>query len=151
MALAPRRQQIWTEVHFALNEVAERGKIVCINAGTTAAGEVTGLATATGLNIHPVGVLLDDVENMNYDRHGEFLNRNVSDVGSVVGIGVKGDYETNLLVGTPVAGKPAYLGASGYISANLLLDGASGKNSPQVGYFRTVANANGYALVHIDL
>lgn len=151
MALAPRRQQIWTEVHFALNEVAARGKIICIDGGTTAAGEVTGLATATGLNVHPVGILLDDVEDMNYDRHGEFLQRNVSDVGSVVGIGAKGDYETDLIVGTPVAGAPAYLGASGYVSANLLLDGTTGKNSPQVGVFRSVLNANGFCLVHIDL
>jgi len=151
MALAPRRQPNWTEVHFALNEVAERGKIVCINAGTTAAGEVTGLAVPTGLLVYPVGILLDDVESMNYDRHGEFLQRNVSDVGSVVGIAPKGDYETNLLVGTPVAGAPAYLGASGYISATQLLDGTTGKNAPQVGVFRTAANANGFALVHIDL
>ena len=151
MALAPRRQQIWTEVHFALNEAAARGKIVCIDGGTTAAGEVTGLATPTGLNVHAVGILLDDVENMNYDRHGEFLQRNVSDIGSVVGIGAKGDYETDQIAGTPVAGAPAYLGVSGLISADLLLDGDTGKNSPQVGVFRSILNANGFALVHIDL
>lgn len=151
MALAPSRQQIWTEVHMALNEVAARGKIVCIDGGTTAAGEVTGLATPTGLQVYPVGILLDDVENMNYDRHGEFLQRNVSDVGSVVGIGVKGDYETDQITGTPVAGLPAYLGVSGLISANLLLDGVTGKNSPQVGMFRSILNANGFCLVHIDL
>ena len=151
MALSPRRQVIWTEVNYALNEAAERGKIVCIDAGTTSAGEVTGLATATGLYVYPIGMLLDDVESMNYDRHPQYLQRNVSDIGSVVGIAPKGDFETNLIVGTPVAGKPAYLGASGYVSANLLLDGTTGKNSPIVGYWRTVKNANGFALVHIDL
>ena len=151
MALAPRRQQIWTEVHFALDEVAERGKIVTIDGGTTAAGEVTGLAVPTGLNVHGVGILLDDVENMNYDRHGEFLQRNVSDVGSVVGIGAKGDYETDQIAGTPVAGAPAYLGVSGLISATQLLDDVNGKNAPQVGVFRSILNANGFCLVHIDL
>lgn len=151
MALAPRRQQIWTSVDFALNEVAARGKIVSMNTGTTAAGEVTGLAVPTGLQVYPVGVLLDDVENMNYDRHGEFLQRNVSDVGSVVGVGVKGDYETDQITGTPVAGRPAYLGVSGLISATQLLDAVTGKNAPQVGVFRSILNANGFALVHIDL
>ena len=151
MALAPRRQQVWTEVHFALNEVAERGKIVCIDAGTTADGEVTGLATPTGLNVYPVGILLDDVESMNYDRHGEFLQRMVVDVGSVVGIAAKGDFETDQITGTPTAGAPAYLGASGLISTTQLLDAVTGKNAPLIGYFRTTTNANGFALVHIDL
>lgn len=151
MALSPRRQQIWTEVHMALNEVAERGKIACIDAGTTADGEVTVNATPTGLAIQCVGILLDDVENMNYDRHGEFLQRNVSDVGSVVGLGAKGDYETDQISGTPSAGQPAYLAVSGQISATQLLDGVTGKDAPQVGVFRTAKNANGFALVHVDL
>ena len=151
MALAPRRQQIWTEVHFALNEAAARGKIVCIDGGTTAAGEVTGLAVPTGLNVHAVGILLDDVENMNYDRQGEFLQRNVSDIGTVVGIAVNGADETDQIAGTPVAGAPAYLGVSGLISATQLLDTAIGKDAPQVGVFRSILNANGFCLVHIDL
>jgi len=146
MALSPRRQQIWTEVHFALNNASERGAIAC---HTSTAGEATTLAVPTGVGVSPIGILLDDVESMNFDRHGEYRNRNVVDVGSVVGLAAKGDYETNLIVGTPAPGNNAYLAASGYISPTQLTDGVT--PAPLVGKFRTAKNANGFALVHIDL
>ena len=145
MALSPRRQQLMTEVHFAMAVASERG---CIVSHTANAGEV-GLAVATGVGVSPVGVMLDDVEAMNFDRHGEYRNRMVVDVGSVVGIGVKGDYETNLVVGTPSPGDTAYLAASGWVSPVQLTDGITA--APVVGKFRTSKNANGFALVHIDL
>lgn len=146
MALAPRRQQVWDEVHFAMAVASERGVIV---SHTTTAGEVTSLANPTGTVTYPIGVLLDDVESMNFDRHGEYRNRNVVDVGSVVGIGAKGDYETNRVTGTPTPGQPAYLHASGFVSPTQLTDGIT--LAPLVGRFRTSLNANGFALVHIDL
>jgi len=146
MALSPRRQQLMTEVHFALAVASERGAIA---SHTATAGEATTLANPTGVGIAPIGMLLTDVESMNFDRHGEYRNRDVNDIGSVVGLGVKGDYETNLIVGTPTPGAPAYLAASGYVSPTQLTDGIT--LAPQVGVFRTGLNANGFALVHVDL
>lgn len=146
MALAPSRQNLQDEVHFAMAVASERGVIV---SHTTNAGEVSSLVSPTGANTSPIGILLDDVEAMNFDRHGEYRNRMVVDVGSVVGIAAKGDYETNMVTGTPTAGNPAYLHASGYVSPTQLTDGITA--APQVGKFRTALNANGFALVHIDL
>ena len=145
MALAPSRQNLQDEVHFAMNVVAERGVVVSHSA---TAGEVT-LANPTGATTSPIGVLLDDVESMNFDRHGEYRNRMVVDVGSVVGIAAKGDYETNMITGAPSAGVPAYLHLDGNISPTQLTDGIT--LAPQVGKFRTGLNANGFALVHFDL
>lgn len=152
MALAPNRAPILgaDTVRFALAEVAERGKIVSHLVGTTAAGEVTGLASPTGAATSPVGILLDDVESMNYDRHGEYLQRNVSDVGSVVGIATKGEWETNLIVGAPVQGNPAYLAASGYVSPTQAGAGTVDA-APRVGTFRSAPNANGFARLYLDL
>ncbi len=150
MALAPRRQVVWTDVDFALNVAQERGVVLCIVAGTTADGEVA-LANPTGLNVTPVGVLLDDIEDLNFDRHGEYLQRNVSDIGSVVGLAVKADLDTDQITGTPVAGDKAYLNANGTVSPTQLLDGVTGQNAPQVGVFRSAPNANGFARVHFDL
>jgi len=147
MALAPRRQDKWTEVHFAMAAASERGVIV---SHTATAGEVSHLAVPTGSGpTAPVGILLDDVEAMNFDRHGEYRNRNVVDVGSVVGISVKGDFETNQIQGTPTPGAAAYLHVSGLISPTQLTDGLN--PAPLLGRFRTGLNANGFALVHIDL
>jgi len=148
MAMSPSRAPLEDTVRYALNEVAERGLICCLVPGTTANGEVTVAAVPTG-TITPVGILLDDIEDMNYDRHGEYLNRNVSDVGSVVGIATKGVYETDRINGTPVQGNPAYLHTAGYVSATRLTDGIT--PAPQVGYFMSVKNANGFAAVKIDL
>ncbi|MHA2066463.1 MAG: hypothetical protein ACXABY_18995 [Candidatus Thorarchaeota archaeon] len=151
MALAPNRAPIngADTVRYALAEVAERGKLVCHVAGTTAAGEVTGLANPTGAATQVVGLLLDDVESHNFDRHGEYRQRNVVDVGSLVGIATKGEYETDLVVGTPVQGNPAYLHASGFVSATRLTDGIT--PAPLVGKFRSGLNANGFARVYYDV
>lgn len=152
MALAPNRAPIHgaDTVRFALAEVAERGKVVSHIIGVTAAGEVTGLGSPTGVATQPVGVLLDDIESHNFDRHGEYLQRNVSDVGSIVGIATKGEYETNLIVGSPTQGQAAYLAASGFVSPTQLAAGTVDA-APRVGTFRSAPNANGFARVYYDL
>ena len=149
MALAPSRQVFQTNIKYALDEVAERGVICSIVAGVTAAGEVTQMASPTGVGVQPVGILLDDVEDLNYDRHGEYRQRNVVDVGSVVGLAANGDFETDRLTGTPVAGNDAYLGPNGTLSPTQLTDGITA--APRVGYFLSAPNANGFAAVHLDL
>lgn len=144
MALAPSRQVFQTNIKYALNEVTPRGRVCCLVPGTTAAGEVTANANPAGATVRPVGVLLDDVEDLNYDRHGEYRQRNVVDVGSNVGLAAKADLETDQLSGTdPVAGNPAYLGAGGTITPDA--------GTHLVGYFLSGKNANGFAAVHIDL
>jgi len=149
MAMAPSRAPLEDTVRYSLNEAAERGLICSTIPGTTTAGEVTVTAVPTGLVVLPIGILLDDIEDMNYDRHGEYLNRNVSDIGSLVGIATKGVYETDRINGTPVQGNPAYLYTDGYISATRLTDGVT--PAPRVGYFMSGKNANGFAAVKIDL
>ena len=151
MALAPSRQVFQTNIKYALNEVTERGKICCLVAGTTAAGEVTAAAVPTGLAVQPVGMLLDDVESMNYDRHGEYRQRNVVDVGSNIGLCNKGDLETDQITGTtPVAGQDAFLGVAGSVTTTQADDGL-GNLAPRVGYFQIAPDANGFASVHVDL
>lgn len=150
MALAPSRQVFQTNSKYALNEVAERGLICCIQTSVTAAGEVTAAAVATGVGVQPVGILLDDVEDLNYDRHGEYRQRNVVDVGSVVGLAAKGDFETDRLSGpAPLAGQDAYLGAGGTLTSVQATDGIT--SAPRLGYFQSGVNANGFAAVHLDL
>ena len=144
MALAPSRQVFQTNIKYALNEVTPRGRVVCIDAGTTPAGEVTAAAPAAGAAVKPIGILLDDVEDMNYDRHGEYRQRNVVDVGSNVGIATEADLETDQLSGTaPVAGNLCWLGAGGTLTPDA--------GTHLLGYFQSGVNANGFAAVHIDL
>lgn len=146
MALGPNRQVFQTEIRYAMDAAAERGGIVCTAA---TAGIVEYRAVPTGSAVYPVGILLDDVEDLNFDRHPEYLQREVVDIGSVVGLANKGVFQTNMIVGTPAQGQPAYLHPSGYIGPIQLTDGVN--PAPRVGTFRTAKDANGFATVLIDL
>lgn len=146
MALGPNRQVFQTTIKYAVNEVAARGGIL---SASSTAGEATYLASPTGAATYPLGILLDDVEDLNFDRHPEYLQREVVDVGSVVGIANKGEFETDQIVGVPAQGQPAYLHPGGAIGPVQLTDGLN--PAPRVGTFRTGLNANGFASVLIDL
>lgn len=147
MALAPRRKIDYANLteFFAMNMVGERGGIVCVS---STAGEVEYKVSPTG-GFLPVGMLLDDVESLNFDRHPEYLQRNVVDVGSQVSIARKGELATNLVVGSPTQGQKAYLHPSGYVGATQLTDGIN--PAPQVGKFLTGVDAAGYVNIFVDL
>jgi len=146
MALGPNRQVFQTRIRYALSEVAERGGIVHASA---TAGEVSYTSVSPTGGALPLGILLDDVEDLNFDRHPEYLQRNVVDVGSVVGIANEGEFQTDLIVGSPTQGAPAYLHASGLVSPTQLSDGIT--DAPRVGTFLTALDANGFATLYVEL
>lgn len=148
MALAPRRKVNADDLdeHFAVNMAAERGGVLC---ASTTTGEAEYKTAPTGAAILPVGMLLDDVESLNYDRHPEYLQRNVVDIGSTVSIARKGELSTNLIVGSPTQGQKMYLAASGYVSPTQATDGIT--SAPLVGRFLTAKNAAGYADIYLDV
>lgn len=146
MGLGPNRQVFQTNIDFAMAAAAERGGVVCTS---STAGEVEYRVAPTGAGVNPIGVLMGDVEDMNFDRHPEYRQRNVDDIGQVQGLITKGEVETNLIIGTPTQGQVAYLHASGWISATRLTDGLN--PAPEVGRFLSAKNSLGYAKVKIDL
>lgn len=146
MSLGPNRQVFQTTIRYAVNEAAARGGILCTS---TTVGAATYVTNPTGSSVQPIGILLDDVEDLNYDRHPEYLQREVIDIGGVVGIANKGVFQTDLIVGTPAQGNAAYLHPSGYIGPTQLTDGLN--PAPRIGTFRTAKDANGFADVLVDL
>ena len=146
MALGPNRQVFQTSIRYAVNEASERGGVL---SASTTAGAATYVVSPTGSAVYPIGVLLDDVEDLNYDRHPEYLQREVIDIGGGVGIVNKGEMQMNLIVGTPTQGQPAYLHPSGYVGPTQLTDGLN--PAPLIGKFRTGLDANGFATVLVDL
>lgn len=146
MGLGPNRQIFHTNIDYSMAAAAERGGVVC---ASTTAGEVEYRVAPTGSTVYPIGVLMGDIEDMNYDRHPEYRQRNVDDIGAVVGLITAGEVESNLIVGTPSQGQPAYLHPSGWMGATRLTDGLN--PAPQVGRFLSAKNSLGYAKVRIDL
>lgn len=147
MALGPNRQVFQTTVDYAVNAAAVRGGILSYSA---TAGEAE--YNTAGSGAAPLGILLDDVEDLNFDRHPEYLQRNVVDIGSVVGIANKGVFDTDAVVtgNLPAQGLDAYLHPGGEVSTVQLDDGV-GNTSPKVGTFRSSLDANGFVRLLLDL
>ena len=147
MALGPNRQVFQTTIRYAVAAVAVRGGILSYS---STAGEAE--YDVDGSGALALGILLDDVEDLNFDRHPEYLQRNVVDIGSVVGIANKGVFQTDQVVtgNLPAQGNPAYLHPNGQVSTVLLDDGV-GNTSPLVGAFRSALDANGFVSLLVDL
>lgn len=148
--LTPDRHEAITDVSFFMNEVAERGVLVV--AGATAGSgaamdDAAALATvaANGSGRMPLGVLLNDVVNLDLTRqHINFYKDEVQQGGKVT-ILRAGWCTTNKIQGNPVVGNTAYLGPSGLFSAS------QGAGYAAVGQFLSVKNGEGFAKVSVNL
>jgi len=114
MALRPFRQIMATNNEFVSSAAMERGGVVSV-----ASGNIGSYATEASGAV-PLGILLNDIEDLNYFRGREQLYRAAHDIGSILAIATEGDVETDFLdpaiTGTISAGDPAYLSSSGWIT-----------------------------------
>ncbi len=160
MALKPDRIELLTDVSFFMNTTATRGGIVCLStAGSGVAMDdalavVSYAAVASGQS--PIGVLLNDVVNLDLTRQHINWHKDEVQVGGKVSILRAGVVTTNLIVGTPVAGKPAYLGTDGKMTSVVPTglsspSGVTGNMTARVGQFLSTLDADGYAKVSINI
>jgi hypothetical protein len=150
MALKPDRVELLTDVSFFMNTTAERGGVVSVvTAGSGVsmddASAVVGYA-ATVSGSKPVGVLLNDVVDLDLTRQHINWYRDEVQKGGKVTVLRQGQVTTNRLVSaaTPSAGDDAYVGVSGLI-------GTSSTNSVKIGQFLSSKDADGYAKVSVNL
>jgi hypothetical protein len=150
MALKTDRIEFQTDISFFMNEVAERGGVVCLsgNGGSGAAMDqgvqlVTYAANPSGAK--PVGVLLNDMVNIDLTRQHLNVYRNEVQKGSKVTVMRKGYVVTNMIQGTPTAMSSAFVGHSGNFSPVSL----SGNNAV-VGEFMTRRDQDGFAKVEVN-
>jgi len=141
------------ELRFFMNQTAERGAIVSIStAGSGVANEnasnvVAYASSASGKR--PVGILVNDVVNLDLTRQQYNPHKNEVQYGSKVHVSKNGVFTTNMVTSgvTPAAGDTAYLAADGRIT-NVNTGAVA---SPQVGYFLTAKDEDGYATVRVNL
>jgi hypothetical protein len=156
MALKADRHELDVDVSFFMNETAERGIIVCIStAGSGAAMDqasaLVSIKDAHATTSIPVGVLLNDVVDLDLTRQHINFHKDEVQKGGKVSILKKGYVVTNMIDGTPTAGELAYLDDAS----------ATGKFSPDssvadgdrnvVGRFMSRLDEDGYAKVEINL
>jgi hypothetical protein len=152
MALKPDRIEHKTDISFFMNTVAERGGVVSAVTATTGVGvsmDDANAVVAYAANqsgSHPLGVLLNDVVNLDLTRQHINWHKDEIQVGGKVTLLRQGQVTTNRLVAgvTPSAGVDAYVGASGLI-------GTSSTNSVKIGQFLSGKDTDGYAKVSVNL
>lgn len=158
MALKTDRSTLQTDISFFMNEAATRGGVVSISTGGSGASMDNGSAVVTYAALPsgkvPVGLLLNDMVNIDLTR--QHLNQHKDEVqkGGKVTILQKGTVVTNSLEGTsPAVGNPAYLAHSGNLAASdLSNDDTDADGSTRlVGRFLSGVDEDGYAKVFIDL
>ena len=150
MALKSDRVEKLTDISFFMNTVAERGGVVSVvstGAGVSMddANAVVGYA-AVASGAKPVGVLLNDVVNLDLTRQHINWHKDEVQLGGKVTVLRQGHVTTNMLVSgvTPSAGDSAYVGANGLI-------GTSSTNAVKVGQFLSAKDTDGYAKVSVNI
>lgn len=161
MALQPSRQVFQTYVEGTCSGVAERGGIMSFVPGVAGLVAYANAAAVSGQLVQPLGLLMDDVENLNYYNHPEFRQRNVVPQGSVVGICTEGEFWTDFVettgpgaisAGTYAPGDVLYLADNGQVSRNngTFNNGATAKRFV-VGKALSALGSDGFLKVRIDL
>lgn len=150
MALKSDRIELLTDISFFMTTTAERGGVVsAVTSGSGVsmddANAVVAYAAAVS-GTKPVGVLLNDVVDLDLTRQHINWHKDEVQVGGKVTVLRNGQVTTNMLVSgiTPTVGTPAYVGVSGLI-------GTSSTNAVQIGSFLSGKDADGYAKVSVNI
>lgn len=151
MALKPDRVELLTDVSFFMNTTATRGGVVSADTATSGVGVsmddanavVAYAANPSGAK--PIGVLLNDVVDLDLTRQHINWHKDEVQKGGKVTVLRQGQVTTNLVGGTPTAGADAYVAASGYISTT------QATGAVKIGQFLSATDADGYAKVSVNL
>ena len=140
MALKSDRIELLTDISFFMNTTAERGGVAGIAVSGTAGSGVSMddanavvayVAAVSGTR--PLGVLLNDVVNLDLTRQHINWHKDEVQLGGKVTLLRNGQVTT-----------PAYVGASGLI-------GTSSTNAVQIGTFLSGKDADGYAKLSVNI
>ena len=150
MALKPDRIELLTDVSFFMNSTAERGGVACVvtaGSGVSMDDANAVVEYAAAVSGKPVGVLLNDVVDLDLTRQHINWYRDEVQKGGKVTLLRQGQVTTNRLVSgaTPSAGVDAYVGASGLIGTS------NASNAVKIGQFLSAKDADGYAKVSVNL
>ena len=148
MALKPDRIETVTDVSFFMNTTATRGGVASVSTGGSGvamddANAVVAYASAVAGAL-PVGVLLNDVVDLDLTRQHINWHKDEVQKGGKVALLRVGQVTTNLVAGLPAAGSGAYVGVSGLI-------GTYPTDSVKIGSFLSSVDSDGYAKVSVNI
>ena len=154
MALKADRHELDVDISFFMDATATRGgcvSIVAVGAGAAmdqAKATVNYVAAAN--DVIPVGILLNDVVNLDLTRQHISFHKDEVQKGGKVSILKKGWVVTNMITGTPTAGALAYLDDA--TAGNLTIKGSVDDGEyVHIGRFMSTLDEDGYAKVEVNL
>jgi len=154
MALKADRNELDVDISFFMNETAEKGQIVSVStAGSGAAMDqslaLVSIQGATG-SVIPVGVLLNDVVDIDLTRQHINWHKDEVQKGGKVAILKKGYVVTDQIVGTPTAGALAFMDDddTGKFAVAASIDDGE---YTAVGRFMSTKDEDGYCKVEVNL
>lgn len=161
MALLESRQVFQTGINCTVSGVSERGGVLSFVPGVNGLCAYADATAVSGALVQPAGMLLDDVEALNFFNHPEYRQRNVVPQGSVVGVVTDGELWTDFVeqtgpgaitVGTYAPGDVLYLADGGNVSRNngTFNNGATAKR-PVIGRALSALTSDGFLKVRIDI
>lgn len=149
MALKPDRVELLTDISFFMNTTATRGGVVsAVTAGSGVSMDDANAVVAYAANpsgAKPIGVLLNDVVDLDLTRQHINWHKDEVQKGGKVTVLRQGQVTTNSVAGTPTAGADAYVAASGNISTS------QAAGAVKIGQFLSAVDADGYAKVSVNL
>ena len=143
-----------TTMDYVLDRAAEPGLLVVASGVAGKVDVAGGTAQEVGASgIHPMGILLNTREEMNFAKEMERTQYDSDDIGTVVTLLRRGELELSGAVengGVSIeTGQPAYLAADGKLgNANLSVDGSENQ---KVGQFMSALDSKGFVQVRIEL
>ena len=158
MALLGNRQTWETNIDLSVSGVAERGGILCFVPGVAGLGGYLDATAVSGQVAKPAGLLLGDVEAINFYNNPEYRQRNVTPQGGVVGIATEGEFWTDFVeqtitgfgtVGTYAPGDVLSLADNGNVSRKL----TAGNNVTRVvvGTALSALTSDGFLKIRLEL
>ncbi len=152
MALKADRYEFKTDITFFCNDVVTRGCILVFNATGSGVAmdqtvQIAAVPAANPSGQVPVGLLLNDMVNVDQTRYHINYLKDEMQKGSKCTLGQRGWWVTNYVQGTPSPGNDAFLGASGFITTT----NSGAAATPKVGKFLSGKDEKGYAKVEILL
>jgi hypothetical protein len=149
MALKPDRIESQVDISFFMNTAETRGGVATLVTGGSGvsmddSAAVVGYSAAASGAV-PMGILLNDVVDIDLTRQHINYHKDEVSVGSKVALLRVGQVTTDSVDGTPAAGDAAYVSSSG------LLSDTQEVGAYQVGTFLSSKDADGFAKVAINL
>jgi len=154
MALKADRNELDVDISFFMNEVGEKGQLVCLStvgsgAAMDQANALVQQAPATATTI-PVGVLLNDVVDIDLTRQHINWHKDEVQKGGKVSILKKGYVVTDKITGVPTAGALAFMDDAD--TGNFAVAGSLDDTEYNaVGRFMSILDEDGYAKVEVNL